>query len=700
MRSKTLPIALLVIFLVSLFPTALAQEETDTEVAEFTELETESESELRTVDSADCWSDKPDYTPGIDKGFFIWQGTCGQFWWIDWSGDTREKWKRWYRIVHKTEPATEEPTAEEVLTLENQATTLDTNTLITEEVTELQSTGDITSTSGATGNTEATGAQIATNLRERIKATVSNTENTATAAKAITAAKKWLVKKPKLMYRVKGTITSNGQIYDVGIRKFDRRDKIVFRPYKNTITFHGWVGPHFDGIFFRTTGDQVTFDLEFDGEKSTEVVYVGKDKKNPETNPFTLTGEPAIKKACPVGNIIYNKKCVSQVAGIAITPNGLAGDLSEKEVPTEKRTIKPSEPRPTVLASTARQAIAEKLREKLRERIANLPEPAKQKLEALNEKRIETLAKIEELKENPELIKFKRELNFKVRELNTERIKEAVKNYGLAKQDFEKVRERAKEINTEFLKAKQDFKRCTENCEEKEAKVLEQAKSFLTNTADSIIKHLEKIRNRVESSEDLTEEEATEIITKIDAQIKELEDAKAKAEAATTKDELKEATKTIRDDWKKIRNHADWYVGKLALAKHGGVIVKLKHLELRLQKVLERMEENGKDTSTIQPLVDEFNTHVEEAKKNFELATAKFLEFRNLPEPKGEAGNKLIQEAQGYMKKSKEHLGLAQQKLKEIVKAVKEAKGEEELATTTTEEALEETEADTETGAQ
>ncbi len=677
MKAKMLPIIVLVMFLFSMIPTALAQEETTT--AADTQLETGSESELQEISSADCWADKPDYTPGVDKGFFIWQGTCGKFWWADWSGDTREKWKRWYKIIHNTEPATEEPTSEEVLAIENTAATIDTNTLTTEEVTELQSTGEITSTAETTNG--ATGAQIVTNLKDRIAARIetgSNTDNTITAKKAVTATKKWLVKKPKLMYKVKGTITSNGQIFDVGIRKFDRRDKIVFRPGKNVITFHGWVGPHFDGIFFRTTGDQVTFDLEFDGKKTTELVYIGKDKEHPDSNPFTLTGEPATRRVCPVNSVIYNNKCVNKIAGIAVTPEGISGDLSSTE-PTEKPVAVPSVV-PQEGTATARA-------QKIGERLATLSEKARLRWTEVNQKRIEKIANLKELKEKPEFVKFRKELNFRVRQVNIEKLKEAKQNYGQAVKNLVQAKEKSREAHQAFLTAKNELKACTENCEELEAKILQNAKDFLIRTADSMINHLEKVKTTVQGNEDLTDEEASEIITKIDAEIKELQDAKAKVEAATTKEELKEASKTILAAWKKINRYTLFHIAKIVNARHGGIIVKLKHLELRLQKVLEKMEENGKDTSTIQPLVDEFNVHLEAAKTNFDLAEQKFKEFKDLPEPKGETGNKIIQEAQGYMKEARNHLKLAQEKLKGIVKAIKDAKGNTELAETTTEEA-------------
>jgi chromosome segregation ATPase len=332
------------------------------------------------------------------------------------------------------------------------------------------------------------------------------------------------------------------------------------------------------------------------------------------------------------------------------------------------------------------------LRAKLQERLNKLPEKARLRWDEVNQKRIENVAKLKELKDKPEFNKFKKELNFKVRQVNIEKLKEAKQNYGQAVKNLVQAREKSKEAHQAFLDAKQNLKTCTENCGELEAKTLQNAKDFLIRTADSMISHLEKVKTTLQSNEDLTDEEVSEMITKIDAQIKELQDAKAKVEAATTKAELKEASKTILDAWRKINRYTLFHIAKIVNARHGGIIVKLKHLELRLQKVLEKMEENGKDTSTIQPLVDEFNQYLEEAKTKFDLAEQKFKDFKALPEPKGEAGNKLIQEAQGYMKEARDSLKNAQEKLKEIVKAVKDAKGDKELAETTTEEAEEDLE--------
>ncbi|MBU1245967.1 MAG: hypothetical protein ABIJ20_00940 [Nanoarchaeota archaeon] len=39
-----------------------------------------------------CWEDRPDYRPGYDLGYFIWQANCKQnTWFVDWSGDSLQE---------------------------------------------------------------------------------------------------------------------------------------------------------------------------------------------------------------------------------------------------------------------------------------------------------------------------------------------------------------------------------------------------------------------------------------------------------------------------------------------------------------------------------------------------------------------------------------------------------------------------------
>jgi predicted RNase H-related nuclease YkuK (DUF458 family) len=278
------------------------EEETETieeeveEETETTEEEEVEEVDLSVIEKPDCWADKPDYKPGVDKGYFVWQGKCSNFWWVDWSGDTRALWKRWRHIRDGT---SEDPSIEEV-----------------EEVDESIESGEVTTESDEL--VEDDGSEV---VAEDCSAIVCTEEMPVCEDGEVLIKKQKsgqccptyrCVKKPKLLYKVRGKITSNGRIFDVGARRFDGFDKLWVK--NNVIHFRARVGPHFDGLFFRTTGDVVAFDLKWDGHRITDLVYIGKDKENPDSIPFKLEGKPAKKpRVCKPGQIIYNKRCVKTI---------------------------------------------------------------------------------------------------------------------------------------------------------------------------------------------------------------------------------------------------------------------------------------------------------------------------------------------------------------------------------------------------
>lgn len=239
--------------------------------------------DLTVIEKPNCWADKPAYRPGYDKGYFIWQGKCANFIWVDWSGDTKDEWKKLRRCIkeRRNVDIAEDATVEEI----------DDALEIADEIVDEAST----EVSSAITNT----AQFCEDMTlEEFKEL-----------------------KRRLLYPVKGRITSNGRIFDVGTRKFDGVD--VLRFSDNIIKFKGRVGPHFDGLFFRTKGDVVLMELWFDGEKETRLINIGKNKRHPANNPFKMKVEPAKRPSvCSSGEIIYNEKCVKQIAAGTVTSAG------------------------------------------------------------------------------------------------------------------------------------------------------------------------------------------------------------------------------------------------------------------------------------------------------------------------------------------------------------------------------------------
>ena len=241
--------------------------------------------DLSAIDSADCWKDKPAYAPGEDMGYFIWQGTCANFWWVDWSGDTKDDLAKVLKCIKERANITADA---DKITLDVEAVddTLEIAEEIANEAEEENETGNVNETFCS----ELTLEQFK-ELRK------------------------------KLLYPVEGKIKSNGKIFDVGTRRFDGNDRLKLKD--NEISFKARVGPNFDGIFFRTTGNNVTFDLTYDGNKSTELVYIGEEKANPSSNPFVLQGIPAPGPTCKSGYMIYDKRCTNKIKDNLVKADGL-----------------------------------------------------------------------------------------------------------------------------------------------------------------------------------------------------------------------------------------------------------------------------------------------------------------------------------------------------------------------------------------
>ena len=93
----------------------------------------------------------------------------------------------------------------------------------------------------------------------------------------------------------------------MGPRRFERGDSFKWKD--SEITIDAFVSTHSDGLRFRTTGTEVTFDLMIDGKQVKELVFIGEKKKNPNTMPFTLTGNPATSAICKRGEVFYEGNC-------------------------------------------------------------------------------------------------------------------------------------------------------------------------------------------------------------------------------------------------------------------------------------------------------------------------------------------------------------------------------------------------------
>lgn len=253
------------------------------------------------------------------------------------------------------------------------------------------------------------------------------------------------------------------------------------------------------------------------------------------------------------------------------------------------------------------------------------------------------------------------------RSIAREKLERAREKFEKAKERFDKAREVYEDKKEKFLEVRKKVKECkgsdTEECQKFNEEALQKAKDFLANAADKAIEHLNKIAEKVNSATGISEEEANKILADIDGAVSELEAAKAKAIAATTKQEVEDAAKEINSIWKRINKKAVLNAERIVHAKLGEIIQRTAHLEEKLQCSIDSVPE-GADTSKLDSLVAEFSDHLDAARTKFEDAKVLFQKAR-------EGDDSAMEQAKGLVRESQEELKKAHASLKDIVAEIK-----------------------------
>ena len=211
---------------------------------------------------------------------------------------------------------------------------------------------------------------------------------------------------------------------------------------------------------------------------------------------------------------------------------------------------------------------------------------------------------------------------------------------------------------------------------------LGQGKIFLENTADAILKVLDKrkakledLRSEIEES-DLENKE--ELLNGIDARLQGVDEKaekigelKNKIKDAQTREEMKELARLIRAEWKNMKQFLRVSGGAAVADRFVGVLHKTEKLEKKLDRIIDRLEEKGYETTQAQEKINSFNEHIKQANDLVESARAKFAEAKLSPDKNED----LVKDGTELLREAQKHLKLAHETLKEIIKLIK-ASGE------------------------
>ncbi|MBI1935117.1 hypothetical protein HYS31_01640 [Candidatus Woesearchaeota archaeon] len=311
------------------------------------------------------------------------------------------------------------------------------------------------------------------------------------------------------------------------------------------------------------------------------------------------------------------------------------------------------------------------------EKIADLSKEELEKLSSLSEALLRNLTKHDVARLKARLsaiaiVKVKNADDLDRREISALKLSQI-------KDRFEKAREKFNDAKEKLEDEREKLKGAKEKRDEKAA--LEHAKNYLLRVSDALASHLEKLKSKVQENANIDDEREAKIVAEIDSQISAVASIKAEIEASATKEQLKEATKKLREIWSGLKHVISLHSERVISARVEGIVNKGLVLEKKLNHILEEAKEKGIEID-VSADISAFSEKIASAKDKHSQAQAKLDAAIEL-----KAGNATKEEikaaadsAKMLLKEARESLKDAHDILKGIVKKIKAAMPEADLS--------------------
>lgn len=262
----------------------------------------------------------------------------------------------------------------------------------------------------------------------------------------------------------------------------------------------------------------------------------------------------------------------------------------------------------------------------------------------------------------------------KVRENLKKNLKEAKTRYEEAKEALKEKKERLSELKQKA--------RCTEESEDCRSKKLDLkrgVREHLIKTIELIDRSLAKLKEQVDNSKVLTEEEKQDALQRIAELEKQLTDKKAELEGladSMSNEELRTQIKELKYLWHTVRKEQRWIVTQLINAKQDNMVNIYVRYGERAEAQITKLEEQGAMVTQLEELFAKYRESVEELKVAQGEANAAWLEAKSSPEALEQA-RELQQAFRQKAKETKMVLRKLLQEIKEVQQEVREVSGEE-----------------------
>lgn len=243
---------------------------------------------------------------------------------------------------------------------------------------------------------------------------------------------------------------------------------------------------------------------------------------------------------------------------------------------------------------------------------------------------------------------------------------EGLRKFNNAKSEYLALKEQYNDAKDNFLDARQKY--ITSKDPNDLENALQEGRTYLLTADDSMISFLNALITYVENEPTLTGSEKNEIINELNSNIVWLEDKKDEINNAETSEQLASIGREFQAKWHDIRLEAINAIGgRIVNAKINWLVNRFEKAADKVEKEIEKLKEQGKDTSELEIWLDDFNQHIELAKEKHKEAQDSYAEIKYGvdADAKFRKGQELTKEASQYLRDAANDLRKIVNKLRE-----------------------------------
>ena len=199
-------------------------------------------------------------------------------------------------------------------------------------------------------------------------------------------------------------------------------------------------------------------------------------------------------------------------------------------------------------------------------------------------------------------------------------------------------------------------------------KRLEQLKSLGQTLIENRLQLLERLKSRLQASENIPDATIQTLVADIDKTITDLQNLATEISNATDLEPLKDLVKSIFQNFQVYSVVAPRDLGQSLTAQGMYILGRLEAIQRQLQQMLEQKKNQGKDITSLQSLIDQVTAKLNDAKAQLAIADEK---FKSMTPANSDTAKTSREEGKAAMKAAKQDLKDAHDLLKQIFNALK-----------------------------